>query len=157
MKKQANSKNCFVCGVQNIHGLHLSFYETGLGETLAEITVPDHFNGYPGVVHGGIVAAMLDEVSGRVFMGDNPPRFMVTAKLNIRYRRPVPVGVKLTLRGRAIEDKGRVATAEGAIYDPQGTLLAEAEIVLADVPAQIAAGFDPAREEWKVYPDEEAR
>lgn len=155
MKKQANSAHCFVCGVKNPNGLHLSFYETSPGETLAETIVPEQFQGYPGIVHGGIVAAMLDEVSGRVFMTGDPPRFLVTAKLSIRYRRPVPVGKKLTLRGHAKEDNGRVAYAVGEIYDDSGTLLAEAEAHMANVPPGIAANYDASGEEWKVYPDEE--
>ncbi|HEX2979072.1 MAG TPA: PaaI family thioesterase [Anaerolineaceae bacterium] len=99
MIKQASARRCFVCGVENEHGLGLKFYETGPGEVIAEVTVPEHFQGYPGVVHGGIVASMLDEVAGRTLMGDVSPRFMVTARLTVRYRKPVPLGAKLVLKG----------------------------------------------------------
>ncbi len=155
MKKQASSLHCFVCGVENPYGLHLSFYEPGPGEVRAEITVPEHYQGYPGVVHGGIVAAMLDEVTGRTFMGDDEPRFMVTARLEIRYRKPVPVGKPLVLRGHAGKDRGRVALATGEIYGADGQLLAEAEMVMAEVPADISAGFGDQPDGWRVYPDEE--
>lgn len=155
MKKQANARNCFVCGVNNIYGLHLNFYEPTPGETQAEIVVGDQFQGYPGVVHGGIVAAMLDEVSGRVFMGEGEPRFMVTARLSVRYRKPVLVGQRLVLKGHAREDKGRIAIAVGEIFDRDGNLLAESETVLAEIPAEIAANFDSTGKDWKVYPDEE--
>jgi acyl-coenzyme A thioesterase PaaI-like protein len=100
---------------------------------------------------------MLDEVAGRVFMGNDPPRFMVTAKMTVRYKRPVPVGRKLTLRGRAIQDKGRVAIAEGTIYDSEGSILAEAEVVLANIPDDMASGVEMSGEDWRVYPDEEPR
>jgi acyl-coenzyme A thioesterase PaaI-like protein len=74
MKKQSNSKNCFVCGVENIQGLQIDFYEVEAGKVTAAITVPQHFQGYPGIVHGGIIAAMLDEVAGRTVIQSEPPR-----------------------------------------------------------------------------------
>jgi acyl-coenzyme A thioesterase PaaI-like protein len=98
--KQPNSKKCFVCGVENLNGLHLKFYEENPGEVTVEYTVPEQFQGYPGVVHGGIVAAMLDEVAGRAHMGGDPPRFMFTARLDVRYRRNVPVNQPLRIIGR---------------------------------------------------------
>lgn len=153
MKKQASGRQCFVCGVENPNGLHLKFYESGPGETHAEIIVPEQYQGYPGIVHGGVIAAMLDEVSGRAFMGDNPPRFMVTVKLSVRYRRPVPVGVLLVLKGHAGEDKGRAAYATGEVYDANGVLLAEAETVMADIPMDVGSTGNLSEDDWKVYPD----
>jgi uncharacterized protein (TIGR00369 family) len=155
MKKQSNSKQCFVCGVENKFGLHLKFYEVQPGQVKAETIVPEQFQGYPGVVHGGIVAAMLDEVSGRSMIHGEPPHFMVTAKLDVRYRKPVPVGKKLFLEGKAKEDNGKIAVVTGAIYNEEHELLAEAEAVLADIPKRLMdqAAFGP--DDWKVYPDEE--
>jgi acyl-coenzyme A thioesterase PaaI-like protein len=153
MKKQASSRHCFVCGVENPVGLHLKFYETGLGEVTAEYTAPEHYQGYPGVLHGGIVAAILDETAGRAQMGNFPPRFMFTAKLEVRYRKNVPVGQPLKVVGRAGRDKGRAAEATSAIYSQDGTLLAEANALLMNLPESP----DPSILEklgWKVYPDE---
>ena len=99
---QPNSRHCFVCGIANPVGLHLRFYETAPGEVTVECTLPEQYQGYPGVVHGGIVAAMLDEVSGRSYMGNGEsPRFMFTARLEVRYRKNVPVGQPLRLVGKA--------------------------------------------------------
>lgn len=89
--KQATSTHCFVCGVQNPSGLHMHFYNVSPGEVEANYTVSETYNGYPGIVHGGIIASMLDETMGRVFMETDPTRFMVTAELKIRYRLPVSV------------------------------------------------------------------
>lgn len=79
--KQPNSRHCFICGVENPVGLHLHFYETEPGVIETAYTAPDHFEGFPGVLHGGIVAAIIDEVSGRAYMGSDPanPRFMLRA------------------------------------------------------------------------------
>jgi len=155
MKKQASATRCFVCGVNNPYGLQMKFYEPAVGEVHAEITVPEDFAGYPGVVHGGIIAAMLDEVAGRVFLGDGAPRFMVTARLSVRYRRPVPVATPLVLKGQAKEDKGKVAFASGAIFNQAGDLLAEADLVLAELPTELEKRRDGVLDEWQVYPDEE--
>jgi uncharacterized protein (TIGR00369 family) len=155
MIKQANSKHCFVCGVENIFGLQLNFYEVQPGMVKAETIISEHFQGYPGVVHGGIVAAMLDEVSGRSMIRGEPPRFMVTAKMEVRYRKPVPTGKRLLLEGRAKEDNGKIAVVTGAIYNEAHELLAEVEAVLADIPKRLMeqAAFGP--DDWKVYPDGE--
>lgn len=152
---QPNSRHCFVCGVANPIGLHLKFYINGSGEVLAEYTVPENYQGYPGVVHGGIVAAMLDEVTGRVHMGDrDSPRFMYTARLDLRYRKNVPVGQPLRLVGRAGKSKSRTATASGTIYGPDGEILAEAEALLVDVPSDLVDGLDLSALGWQVYPEE---
>lgn len=149
---QPNSRHCFVCGLSNPYGLHLRFYTTAPGEVTVNYTVPEHFQGYPGVVHGGIVAAILDEATGRAYMGDPAaPRFMFTARLEVRYRKNVPVGRPLRIVGRAGKDRGRVATATGAIYGPTGELLAEAEALLVNVPEEMLAKADLETLGWKVY------
>ena len=157
MRKQPNSRSCFVCGRENSSGLNMTFYETSPGEVVAEYTVSEEYQGYPGVVHGGIIASILDEASGRSQMGPGPSRFMFTAQLSIRYRKPVPVGQPLKILGHAGESKGRIAKATGEIYGPDGLLLAQAETVLVDVPQESLTGIDPALLGWQVDPDEEDR
>jgi acyl-coenzyme A thioesterase PaaI-like protein len=131
--------------------LHLRFYESAPGEVTAEYTVPNHFQGYPGVVHGGVVAAMLDEVCGRAHMGGDQPRFMYTARLEVRYRQNVPVGEPLRLVGRTARSKGRTATSVGEIYGPGDVLLAEADALLVDVPEDVSGNVDLEALGWKVY------
>ncbi len=153
IKKQAQSRDCFVCGVQNTYGLHMKFYEAEPGVVEANYTVDEHFQGYPGVVHGGIIASKMDEAMGRVFMGDNPPRFMVTAELKIRYRKPVPTSQPLVIRGVSVSDNGRVGRAIGTIHDSKGQLLVEGEIVVADIPQTLNPVDDYSNSGWQVYPD----
>ncbi len=152
-RKQPNSRHCFVCGLENPFGLQLKFYEQEPGEVNAEITIPEQYQGYPGVVHGGIVAAMLDEITARAHMNGDPPRFMYTARLELRYRKNVPVGQPLRLVGRAGPARQRTAVATGSIYGPQGELLAEAEALLVDVPADVVNTVNLEALGWKVYPD----
>ena len=149
---QPSSRNCFVCGVENVAGLHLRFYDTSPGEVIAECTLGEQYQGYPGVVHGGIIAAMLDEAAGRSHMGGDPPRFMYTARLEIQYRKNVPTGQPLRLVGKAGDSRRRVAKATSAIFNHAGELLAEAEAVMVNVPDDVAAEVDLEALGWKVYP-----
>lgn len=152
--KQPNSRHCFVCGIENPIGLHLKFYENSPGEVVAEVILPDIYQGYPGIVHGGIIAAMLDEAAGRAHMGPvNAPRFMFTARLDVRYRKNVPVGKPLRLIGKAGASKSRTAEGYSAIYDQEGTLLADADVLLVNVPEQIIQTTNLEAIGWKVYPD----
>jgi acyl-coenzyme A thioesterase PaaI-like protein len=152
---QPSSRHCFVCGVENPLGLHLKFYDSEPGEVMTEYTVPEDYQGYPGVAHGGIVAAMLDEAAGRCLMGDmQAPRFMYTARLNITYRKNVPVGQPLRLVGKAGASRGRSATATSAIYDQAGNILAEAEALLINIPKQVLQNVDLSQLGWQIYPEE---
>lgn len=154
--KQPNSRHCFVCGIENPIGLHLKFYETAPGEVAADLNLPEIYQGYPGIVHGGVIAAMLDEAAGRAHMGPvEAPRFMFTARLDVRYRKNVPVGQPLRLVGKAGLSKSRTAEAYSAIYNQEGALLADADLLLVNVPEKIIQVTDLATLGWKVYPDDE--
>ena len=151
---QPSSRHCFVCGVENPLGLQLRFYDSEPGEVAAEYTLHENYQGYPGVAHGGVVAAMLDEAAGRSLMGDlEAPRFMFTARLNVRYRKNVPVGQPLRLVGKAGESRGRTATATSTIYDQAGNILAEAEALLINVPDQVVQNVDLSQLGWQIYPE----
>lgn len=151
--KQPNSRRCFICGVENPVGLHLKFYETEAGEVVTEITVPEQYQGYPGIVHGGIVASMLDEVTGRAAMGSDIWRFMMTAKLELRYRAPVPIGQPLVLVGRLVNRRGRLASAHGEVRLSDGKVCAEANALLADIPGMPVGSEEVDGLGWRVYPD----
>ena len=154
--KQPNSRMCFICGLENPVGLHLHIYETEPGVVESTYMAPDHFQGYPGVLHGGIVGALIDEISGRALMGSDPmnPRFMFTAKLEVKYRKNVPIRRQLRIVGKALKTKSRSAEAWAGIYDAEtGELLAEGTTLLMNVPPE---QFDISRLSeigWKVYAD----
>ncbi len=134
---QPNSDYCFICGRLNPHGLHMRFYDNGHNQVVSEYTVPTEYQGYPGVVHGGIVSAMLDEVVGRVALIGDHHHFMMTVKIQMKFRQPVPVETPLRLVGEVVKLRGRIGQAIGRIELPDGTIAAEAELVLADLPAEL--------------------
>ena len=155
---QPNAAWCFVCGLRNPVGLKLRFLQAAEGRSLAYAVVPEAYQGYPGVVHGGIVAAMLDEITGRAGTGTDPAtaRLFYTARLSIRYRRHVPTGRLLRLEGELVRDRGRFYEARGAIYDADtGRALATAEALLAEVPRRELQAMNPEAIGWKVYPLED--
>ncbi len=152
MKKQPNSDYCFVCGRKNERGLYMTFYDDGDNEVYSEHSVSEEYQSYPGVVHGGVVAAMLDEVVGRVAMIEDQHHFMMSVKLEIKYRYPVPTETPLRIVGRIIRLRGRLGKAVGEIFLPDGTLAAESAMTLADLPAEMLAKADLDALGWRVDP-----
>jgi uncharacterized protein (TIGR00369 family) len=114
--------------------------------------VPDAYQSYPGIVHGGIVAAMLDEVVGRVAMIDDHHHFMMSVKLEVKYRRPVPTETPLRIVGRVVRLRGRLGQAVGEILLPDGGVAAESVMTLADVPAEMLVGVDLDALGWRIDP-----
>lgn len=151
MKKQPNSKMCFACGLENPIGLKMAFYEDDKGRVVAEFTPGDEHQGYPGVVHGGIVAALLDEVLGRVAIAAE--RWMVTARINIRFRRPIPLGETLTVMGEELGWKKRLLEAQGQIRLANGQIGAEATGTFIEIPPEQVEGMEEALAFWQVVPD----
>lgn len=154
MTKQPNSSHCFACGIENEYGLKLSFYSEGTHSVSCEYVVPDRFQGFPGTVHGGIVASILDEILVRSFMAGDPNRLMYTAKLTVRYRKPVPIGKKINGVGTVVKDRGRRGEAKAELFGQNGELLAEAEALVVEFPKEeMTEDFEELG--WKIYPDKE--
>jgi len=153
-RKQPGSRTCFVCGRENPVGLKLEFFSQSPGQVRSDLDIPAVYEGYPGVVHGGIIASILDETGGRAFM-DDPTLFMVTAQLNVRYRKPVPSKTPLIALGVAGKRRGRVSYAHSEIRTLEDVVLAEAELVLVDIPKSQLEEWDPETLGWKVYPDKD--
>ncbi len=76
-----------------------------------------------------------------------------TAKLEVKYRRHVPIGKPLKIVGRAGRDRGRSAEAWAGIYDETGELLAEGNTLLVAVPQDLLDNANLEELGWKVYPE----
>jgi uncharacterized protein (TIGR00369 family) len=150
--KQPNSDMCFVCGRKNPVGLYLHFYDNDEDEVLSEYTVPAHYQGYPGIVHGGVLASMLDEVVGRVAMIGDHHHFMMSVRLQVLYRHPVPVETPLKIAGRIVRLRGRLGKAQGEITLPDGTVACEASITLANIPEYLLTSTNRKLLDWQLDP-----
>ncbi len=115
---------CVVCGMENPDGFRLDWKVEGHVAT-AECVVPRKFQGYKGVVHGGILATLLDEAMFRlvaVVYGE-----AVGAKIAVRYHRPARVDEPIRFRGEIVETRHRVVTTRAEARLADGTLIASAE------------------------------
>jgi len=118
------NSNCFACGVNNDKGLKLRFAKfENYVETIW--TVPEHFQGWDNLTHGGIISMILDEtMSHAIFklIGDN----VVTGELSVRFIRPLFIGTTIVARGYVEHDKIRLVEARSEIHDKEGNLIAKA-------------------------------
>ncbi len=126
---------CFGCGSENPRGLAMRFRLED-GRAVAEFTPPAHLQGYPGRVHGGGVATMLDEAMGWAVFGQGV--WAMTVRLTMRFRRPVPLGELLTVSGWVTRDRGRFLELRSELLSREGSLLAEAEGIFMRVSGQRA-------------------
>jgi uncharacterized protein (TIGR00369 family) len=104
---------CFACGSGNKNGLQLKFVDHANGST-CRISVPDHFQSYEGIVHGGIVATILDAAMVHSLHGKcgvNP----LTCRLEVRYLRAVTPGSPLTINAKRKGKRGKIELADAEI------------------------------------------
>lgn len=123
MLKQPGSKMCFVCGRENPIGLHAEFFVKD-DKVLVEFVPQQNHQGYPGIMHGGLVTALLDETIGRSAFLNN--MWVVTAKLELRFRKPVPIGQKITVLGWVTRVRGSLLEAQGEVRLEDGSVAVEA-------------------------------
>jgi acyl-coenzyme A thioesterase PaaI-like protein len=127
---------CFVCGPRNPAGLHLNFRREG-EEMVAEYAPNDVHQGYPGLVHGGAIYAALDETIGR--LGMLRRQWLMTMKLEVRYRAPFPVAEQATIRATVVRWTKRALEGKGVMQLSDGTIVAEARGLFVEMPEAIRA------------------
>jgi acyl-coenzyme A thioesterase PaaI-like protein len=124
MSMDERNQWCFACGRLNPIGLKLEFHEDN-DKYITHFTAGPEHQGYDNIVHGGIVSTLLDEITARYLYhkGYNA----VTARLEIRYRQPTPVGQRLMISGWITGQRGHLFELAGKIELPDGTVTAEAK------------------------------
>ncbi|MBI5878411.1 MAG: PaaI family thioesterase [Chloroflexi bacterium] len=154
VRKQPNSQMCFICGMDNPIGLKAFFYEQSDGSVRVNFTPRPEHQGYPGVLHGGIITALLDETLGRASMTQGREQWMMTAKLELRFLKPVPIGKPLTVIGR-VEKLSRVGmTGRGEIRLDDGSVAVEASGLFVTLPPAQKDDLERLLPVWTVVPDE---
>ncbi|ADY57335.1 phenylacetic acid degradation-related protein [Syntrophobotulus glycolicus DSM 8271] len=153
LRKQENSRMCLVCGVKNDFGLKASFYELDNGELAGIFTPREEHQSYPGIAHGGISAAILDETIGRAIMVTDRDMLGYTVELNLKYKKHVPLGQKLIVIGRITREKSRTFEGTGEIILANGEVAASATAKYLKVPLDKMPSFQEDSEdrmEWQV-------
>lgn len=132
------NNNCFGCGPDNEHGLRLTFLHAKPGGVETTYSAPAHTCGSPGVIHGGVQAAILDEAIGFAMHAyhddaeggadDADPEWtrVVTVEFDLRYRKPVPSETPLTIRAEVLRVVGRDYLAAAEILDEGDNVLTSA-------------------------------
>ena len=128
-------QKCFACGQRNETGLKLTFRREG-DRILADYQPTERFQGFPGVLHGGVLATMLDETMSRT--GAIRRQWLMTGKLDIRYRRPAPIDQPLRVWGEIVREREGAIDAAGAVETMDGTVLAEARGMFVRMPDDLA-------------------
>jgi uncharacterized protein (TIGR00369 family) len=122
MKLETNG-NCFVCGENNPNGLRLSFEIDKEKQTLKTTFVASPtFQGWDGIVHGGILSTLLDEAMAKLVyeLGYQA----VTASIEIKFKKPAPILEPLLVFGEVTEVSKRLIRAKAHIAKKDGTILA---------------------------------
>ena len=142
---------CFACGGRNQHGLHLRFSRDGDGAVVCRYEPKPEDQGFPGVMHGGVLAALLDE-SMAWAMWAQDRALGVTAKMETRYRKTVGTSGTLVVRGRVVRMRGRRIEVEASVDDAAGERLAEATALFMRLSPEVEQQMSEALG-WAQIPD----
>jgi acyl-coenzyme A thioesterase PaaI-like protein len=130
VRVQSKTKFCYVCGPENPGGLRVPFFADGPHGSRALYTAHVDHAGWPGMLHGGVTFALMDEALGWAvhFQGLHG----VTARADTRFRQPVPIGAKLIIRGWTLGQRRRLMTARAEIRidNQEQTLVAEIDATM---------------------------
>jgi len=155
-RKQPNSRMCFVCGLENDYGLKSRFYELETGELLALFNPANEHQGYPGRLHGGLAATILDETIGRsIMITTSDTMWGVTVEFSMRLKKPVPMDGQVRVIGRTISENKRFFEGTGEIILPDGSPAVTARGKYLKVDIEKIADFDFEDQQWKVIEEED--
>ena len=124
---------CYGCGSRNPEGLHIHFEVEGRRVT-GQFTARETHVGYPGVAHGGIAASVLDEAMGWAMYAAGA--WAMTARMEVKYRKPLPLEREVTVTAEVVRERGRVLDAVAQIRGAGGAVLAEAKAMFVRIPRE---------------------
>lgn len=135
--------HCFACSADHPKGLHLRFREAGSDRVASTFTIGTDHVGIGSVIHGGILATILDEAMAWCLYRHRY-RPHVTATMEIRYRGVGEAGVPHEAEAAIVDDRGRRVTVQATITGPGG-VVAEATGLYVPAPAPVVAALPPAQ------------
>lgn len=131
----ADDQMCIGCGTKNPHGLHLTFALDRPHQRLTSRWTPaKHHQGYTDIVHGGMLALVLDELMGNLLWQSGRPA--VTAELTVRFRQPARVGQPLVCQAQVESAQRRSVWMTASATTPDGALVADARARCVQVNVQ---------------------
>ncbi len=125
MKGFEDDNHCFVCGNRNSHGLKLTFTADGeTGEVTSKAVFSRRFQGWKGVLHGGIISTVLDEIM--IKAADARGLRCVTAELTVKFKKPAFTDTQYVLKGTVKEVRKKLVLTEGRVLCPDNEIIATA-------------------------------
>jgi uncharacterized protein (TIGR00369 family) len=125
MEQFDDNQFCFVCGPRNPQGLKLEFrYDRNSGEVVSEVHFAEHFQGWHGVLHGGLISTVMDEIMIKAAAHNGYK--CVTVELNVRFKNPAMLEKSFTVKGKVKEARKRLVFAEASMTDSDNTTVATA-------------------------------
>jgi acyl-coenzyme A thioesterase PaaI-like protein len=120
--KRFYTDRCFCCGRNNLKGLNLKIEKDGLC-SLINCKVPEEYQSYPGIVHGGIITTLLDEALWYAFFFNGIYTF--TRKLNVTFKKSIPIDYPVIVRGEVVKKlKSSLWSGKATITDEDGLVYA---------------------------------
>ena len=149
--KQQNSKMCFLCGLKNPFGLKGEFFELDNNELICVFKPSAEHQSYPGILHGGITTAVLDETIGRAIMINSKEEVWgVTIEFRTRFKKQIPLDEELRVIGRITSNIGRTFEGTGELLLSNGEVAASGFGKYLRMPLNKIADFNPDEQEWKI-------
>lgn len=134
-------RDCLVCGTTPT-GLNVRFGRAEDGSVCAQdYTFPIAFQGFPGVIHGGAISAVLDENAGWAATLEARD-YVATVSLTVQFVRPVKTNTAYKVRGHFTTREEGSVIAESVITDEAGKIYASARGVFRPLPARISNEFE---------------
>ena len=132
---------CFGCGQRNTEGLRIEFEVEG-AVVSGRFRARKSHQGFPGVAHGGLAAAAMDEAMGWAMYAWGV--WAMTARMEVKYRKPLPLDEEVIVTARVVRDRGRRLEATSEIRGPSGERLAEASGVFVRMPEDVQREYNAA-------------
>jgi acyl-coenzyme A thioesterase PaaI-like protein len=146
---------CIVCGMKNPFGMKAFFYELENNELIAIFKPLEEHQSYPGILHGGIAASILDETIGRaILMGQEKEIWGVTMEFHVQYLKPTPLNEELKVVGRITKEEERIFEGTGELILNNGEIAVTGAGKYMKLPLEKIADFDFEENEWKVIQSE---
>jgi len=123
--KLISDGKCFACGQKNSQGLKVHFHVDPTAKTIeARHHLSEIYQGYAGIIHGGVLSLLLDEAMVKLAWELGLPA--VTGEITVRFPAPLSTGQEVTILGRILREDRRILLAEAHAEDADGTVVAEA-------------------------------
>ena len=128
MRELPNYPYCVICGTENTIGIKISYFREE-NKVVAKCKFTKYHSGYHGIVHGGLLASILDEALGRI-VSSITSKMVVTGELNVRFHCPVAVETCVSIEATMDDEQKhphRFFTASGKITDENGKVCVSAK------------------------------